>query len=370
MPDRLGAVTTPTYTLPLRPRRRRTRHYPTLFGTFTLLLLGMAGLAAFRHATPLAIAWAGMAWTMTVIAIVQTHRSLSQMELMSLHCHEAVANQPAKAWITVRAMGFERTGRLAVGDGFALMQPGRTPQHVALRLPPAPRGFQTWPSMRLSSEHPFGLARPSFRFTASGGYWVYPASEPAAPPWPASALPGRGAVTAEDRVYEGVRPWQPWDGPRLVAWKASAHHDRLLSRDRLVQDDSGGRVHLSWSLVDGLPYEQAISRLAAWVDRAAQQRLLFRLDLPGSKLDWGMGSYHRNRALQRLAALPADRPPAANPPSTNLPASSDNLPSNTPAGLQAPQRHRVASLSVPLAPSAQPDPDVTRFGSSARDAGP
>jgi uncharacterized protein (DUF58 family) len=135
---------------------------------------------------------------------------------------------------------------------------------------------------------------------------VYPTPET-----PAAALPdtralsgdGDGGGRGEDDIA-AVRPWQPGDSPRRIAWKAMARtaSDTLLTKQ--FEGGERGELWFDWHQMPGvLDPELRISRLTRWVLDADAAGARWALSLPGEQIALDGGPAHRNRCLEALATL-------------------------------------------------------------------
>lgn len=182
-------------------------------------------------------------------------------------------------------------------------------QTLVLTLPAGARGWQALPRLRLLSRYPLGL------FTV-WGYWrpaqqvlVWPALELEAPPWPEQAA-GDGdhrVARVGGEQDEQLREWQRGDSLRQVAWKKSA--TRMVSGLGPVSREGANRIRrerwLDWADTQGLPTEDRLSRLAAWLVRAEQEAMQdgqpYGLRMPGHVAPCALGAEHLKACLDMLA---------------------------------------------------------------------
>lgn len=119
-----------------------------------------------------------------------------------------------------------------------LMVPPRGEEREGLVVTPIERGRETDGWFALRSEGPLGLGRRQWRVAAPWTATVYPSL-------PASRLKASiaAAVRRRDpglrsvrrlgvgRQFESLREWVPGDDTRLIDWKATARHRKLIARD-------------------------------------------------------------------------------------------------------------------------------------------
>jgi uncharacterized protein (DUF58 family) len=100
--------------------------------------------------------------------------------------------------------------------------------------------------------------------------------------------------------FAGLRPYQPSDSPRHVAWKASARSEGLLTK--FFAGRASSELWLDWdALPPSMGVEARLSRLARWVTLAEERGLRYGLRLPGTTISMGEGFQHRERCLRELA---------------------------------------------------------------------
>jgi len=162
------------------------------------------------------------------------------------------------------------------------------------------------PRIRLSTRFPFGLWEAWSYIRPDLSTLVYPSPESDAP-----ALPPVGTghdessgITAGGDEFSGVRPYQPGDPQKMIAWRLAARSDELSVK--FFESTGSGDVWLDFDLLPPhLDVEQHLSRLARWVLMAEAAGLSYGLRLPTSQVEMGRGHEHRERCLQALALFEA-----------------------------------------------------------------
>jgi len=179
---------------------------------------------------------------------------------------------------------------------------------IALPVAAERRGWLDLPRVRLSTRYPLGL------FVA----WAYPQPEmrclvyprPLSHPLPdRQPGPQRGSRRGDggEEDFAGLRPRQPADSPRHIAWKAAARgHD---AQPLLVKQFAGGtqeELWLNWEcLPAGMDAETRLSVMTGWVLAADAERLRFGLAIPGERIAPDDGPAHCQRCLERLSLAEA-----------------------------------------------------------------
>jgi uncharacterized protein (DUF58 family) len=131
---------------------------------------------------------------------------------------------------------------------------------------------------------------------------VYPAPVPyRSALHPENAEPGAGelksATGAED--FEGLKPYQPGESLRHIAWKAYSRGRGLMLKS--FSGRAGASVMLSWRHTPGSDAEQRLSRLCHGVMQADRRNLTYGLVLPNRTIAAGAGPAHKRACLKALA---------------------------------------------------------------------
>lgn len=208
--------------------------------------------------------------------------------------HVVVANHrhARRPSLRLKAHGAIVPFEIGAGDGGDLIVPAVT----------AGRGWMALGRVRIETTYPLGLIRAWSVLVPDQRCLVYPAPEPMPPPLPegTSRNLGRRAGSTGDDDFAGLRPYQPADSPRHVAWKTLARGGPMLTKQFSGMD--GGEIHLDWDdFPPDLDIEARLSRMTAWIVAAEQRGLAFSLTLPDARIAMGRGSEHSAGCLRRLA---------------------------------------------------------------------
>jgi uncharacterized protein (DUF58 family) len=162
------------------------------------------------------------------------------------------------------------------------------------------RGWMEMDPFRTETRYPLGMFRAWSVLIPRSRCLVYP--EPAAQP-PALPKTGRGehgaARPGEGEHFHGLREYQPGDPIRQIAWKASARHAKLYSRQ--MESPREEACELNWYLMGSGNTEEKLSILAAWILRAERLQIPYSLEMPGAALPADLGAEHRDACLEILA---------------------------------------------------------------------
>jgi len=164
------------------------------------------------------------------------------------------------------------------------------------------RGWLRPGRFTLYTHFPLGLFRAWSYVELDSRCLVYPRPDPSKLPPPkhhsqtgASLEAGQG-----NDDFTGLRPHQPSDSPRHIAWKAAARDYGLLTKQFIGQADA--ELWLDWNdLPAGLDDESKLSRLCRWVLDAESAGISYGLRLPGKELSLAYGEQHRHNCLEALA---------------------------------------------------------------------
>ncbi len=177
---------------------------------------------------------------------------------------------------------------------------------------PDERGLHPLPALVVETRFPFGLFRAWTFWRPASNLLVYPRPEADAPPLPVArpvvggGLEQRAAATGET---EGVRAYRRGDALKLVLWKKAAKAlesgGELVSRDTRVATQR--QLELDWANCAGLPDEQRLARLTAWVLAAQRSVADYAVLLPGVSIPAASGEAQRRRCLEALALWKSDR---------------------------------------------------------------
>jgi uncharacterized protein (DUF58 family) len=180
--------------------------------------------------------------------------------------------------------------------------PARGLRTVHVPLPAPTRGRLPAPRITIETRFPFGLWRAWAYLTPALTGMVYPKPEENAPPLPPAAG-GDGdtvGMASSGDDFAGVRPYQPGDAQKLIAWRLAARSDELSVKQ--FEAAGGGELMLDFdALPPSMDLEARLSRLARWVLDADAAHMRYGLRLPDAMVFVGSGSQHRDHCLTALA---------------------------------------------------------------------
>jgi uncharacterized protein (DUF58 family) len=180
--------------------------------------------------------------------------------------------------------------------------PAQRHRTVELAIRTDKRGSLPLPRVTVDTRFPLGLMRAWSYVQPDMRALVYPRPDAASLSVPDADSDTGDAVSlnAGTDDFAGLRPYQPSDSPRHVAWKASARSESLLTK--FFAGRASSDLWFDW---DSLPREMSVearlSRLSRWVTLAEERGLRYGLRLPGATVPLGEGFPHRECCLRELA---------------------------------------------------------------------
>jgi len=129
--------------------------------------------------------------------------------------------------------------------------------------------------------------------------WPTPTERGRTPPGVETDTGGAQDRAQGDHDFAGLRPYQPGDPLRRIAWKAYARGQGLHTK-QYAGTDVVSHV-FDWDSLPTLGSEARLSQLCRWVLEAHERGEAFGLRLPGTAIEPNVGTAHRERCLNALA---------------------------------------------------------------------
>ena len=157
--------------------------------------------------------------------------------------------------------------------------------------------------LKLETRFPLGLYRAWSYVDLEVGSLVYPTPEYtpyifATGDDDQGDLEGATLDASGDQDFRGLRPYQPGDSLKQIAWKQMARGKGLVSKD--FDSDQGASCWLDWSNLGG-DIETRLSRMCGWILNAHEEGLLYGVRMPGLTAAPEHSETHLRRCLQHLA---------------------------------------------------------------------
>jgi uncharacterized protein (DUF58 family) len=176
---------------------------------------------------------------------------------------------------------------------------GSVPADVHVRA--TRRGRVPLERLVVATRHPLGLFRAwaVVHWDAHAIAWPTPSEPGRAPPGVETDTGGAQDHAQGDHDFAGLRPFQPGDSLRRIAWKAYARGQGLLTK-QYAGTDVVSHV-FDWDSLPALGTEARLSQLCRWILDAHEHGEAFGLRLPGVSIEPNVGSAHREHCLDALA---------------------------------------------------------------------
>jgi uncharacterized protein (DUF58 family) len=247
-----------------------------------------------------------MVFILGVIAQLTTllaYRNLVGLRIEAISAEPVFCGEPAH--FNIYLANPEERPRFAVQAGLSRPQDckdlnSNATVRLEVRQRAGRRGWLTMEPFKLETRYPLGLFRAWSWYFPTSRCLVYPAPAKSPPPLP---LTGQGlsgtAIKGEGDQLHGLREYRSGDSLRRVAWRTSARHDALYTRE--METPRQEACELAWNQLTGMDVEQRLSILTSWVLQAERRQLSFSLDIPGTRLPPAAGAEQRVRCLEALA---------------------------------------------------------------------
>ncbi|MFD1216119.1 MULTISPECIES: DUF58 domain-containing protein [Microbulbifer] len=282
---------------------------PTRSGLAFMLVIFLLWLLGTNYENNLVFALAFLMVGLMVVLPVHTFANLSGLKLRLVEAPVAFAGDFARARIVLERRGRRGHERVRIfwppEEGIETDLVTGRENEVEIALPVVQRGHVRAPRIRVESTFPLGLYRCWSWVDLDCEWLVYPQPRSVGP-LPVGASVGEGDAPqphirgGED--FAGLKPYQPGDSLRHVAWKQYAGGRDLYSREYASGSDE--RLWLDWDLLAGRDVEIRLSNLCAWVLEAERAGIAYGLKMPGCTIKPGLGSTHQQQVLKALALFP------------------------------------------------------------------
>jgi uncharacterized protein (DUF58 family) len=288
--------------------QRRIFILPTRQGYTFALTVFILLVASINYALSLGFILTFTLVSMAGVAMLHTWRNLAHLKLRPGRCDPVFAGEVAHFGVTVEtpaqtrfAIAMRRKGDDPV---YADVAPAET---AVLFLPVVAvrRGLLHCGRVEIFTRYPVGLFHAWSYVDFNLRVIVYPRPDPMAgtPPAQSRSATEEGIPVAGDEEFNMLRSYRPGDAPKLIAWKALAREQGLLSKEFNAMASS--ELWLDWDEARAASTEARLSVLAQWVIQAERFGQSYGLRIPGATIDPGRGEAHRTRCLEALALFHA-----------------------------------------------------------------
>ena len=296
--------------------QRRIFILPTRQGyvfAFTLVLLF---LASNQYTLSLGFVLTFLLVSMASVAMLHTWRNLAHLKLRPGRCDPVFAGDGAHFGITVEtpsqtrfAIAVRRRGEEPVYADVAMGEPAA----IAIPVAAHRRGLMRCGRIEIFTRYPVGLFHAWSYVEFNLNIVVYPRPDPLAgsPPTQSRNASEEGIPVAGDEEFNMLRAYRAGDAPKLIAWKALAREQGLLTKE--FSATASSELWLDWNEAHAPDIESRLSVLAHWVLQAERFGQSYGLRIPGVAIAPSRGDAHRARCLEALALFESSPPPLPTP---------------------------------------------------------
>jgi uncharacterized protein (DUF58 family) len=307
--DWIFRATTPE-TPPVTLVQRRIFILPTkmgyLFAGTVLLLL----LSSINYALSLGFVLTFLLMSMAAVAMLHTWRNLAHLKLRPGRCEPVFAGDVAHFGVTVETPTLTRFSialRRRDGDPVYADVDVREPAAIGVPVQAVKRGLLKCGRIEVFTRYPVGLfhAWSYIDFDLKVVVYPRPDASAGAPPQNAGSDAEEGIAIPGDDEFNMLRAYRAGDAPKLIAWKALAREQGLLTKE--FNATASAELWLDWREAPGADVESRLSALAHWVLKAEDYGQAYGLRIPGVRLAPDRGDAHCRRCLEALALFEMPR---------------------------------------------------------------
>ena len=288
--------------------QRRIFILPTRQGYYFALTLMLLLVASIQYALQLAFLLTFLLGSMAGVAMLHTWRNLAHLRIRPGRCDNVFAGDIARFMLSVETPAH---ARFAIGarrrDGEPVYADVAASEPAVVSIPAAAqkRGALRCGRVEIFTRYPIGLFHAWSYVDFGLGVVVYPRPDPGAgsPPQHSRSTSQEGIPVPGDEEFNMLRAYRPGDPPKLIAWKALAREQGLLTKDFSAM--ASAELWLDWADAPGGDVEARLSALTHWVMQAEDFGQGYGLRLPGVAIPPSRGEAHRTRCLEALALFDA-----------------------------------------------------------------
>jgi uncharacterized protein (DUF58 family) len=291
---------------PVTLRRGRIYILPTRLGAAYAAMVVMMVAGGLNYSNNLALGLAFLLVGLGFVAMHHCHGNLVGLELRRHSTEPAFAGQDVRFQLLLDNRASAPRPGIGISPGNALAAqlvevPPAATAMAEIALHAERRGYVRLERFVVATRYPLGLFRawavvhPGYSAIA----WPRPAERGRPPPGVETDTGGAQDRARGDEDFTGLRPYQPGDPLRRIAWKAYAR-GRGLHTKQYGGTDVVSHV-FDWDSLPGLDVESRLSQLCRWVLDAHESGEAFGLRLPGQTIEANIGTGHLQRCLDALA---------------------------------------------------------------------
>jgi uncharacterized protein (DUF58 family) len=290
-------------TLPFTLEYRHIYVMPTMFGVWFGILLATTLLGGLNFNNNMALLIGFLLAAIAQLTTLLAYRNLVGMELSAIRAEPVFAGESAHFRVYLKNPEARHRFALQLSSDFssdASDIEANESTVMVLQQTAIKRGWLEMKPFSIENRFPLGMFRAWSVIIPASKCLVYPRPSLQPPPLPRSGRGDEGASrVGEGEHFHGLRKYRPGDALKSIAWRASARHDKLFTRE--YESPQQEACELNWYLVKGNSVEEKLSILTAWILRAERQMTPYSLELPMDALPASLGPEHRDACLKLLA---------------------------------------------------------------------
>jgi uncharacterized protein (DUF58 family) len=289
--------------LPFLIEYRHIYVMPTLFGFWFGILLAVTLLGGLNFNNNMALLIGFLLAAIAQLTTLLAYRNLVGLELAAIRAEPVFAGEAAEFRVYLRNPEARHRFALqlsnAAGSDTGDLEANETAVMVVQQTS-SQRGWLDMQPFNIENRYPLGMFRAWSVIIPQVRCLVYPRPSLRPPPLPRSGRGDEGvARVGEGEHFHGLRKYRLGDPLKSIAWRASARHDKLLSRE--YESPQQDACELNWYLMPDVPVEEKLSILTSWILKAERQMVPYSLELPTDALPADLGPQHRDACLRLLA---------------------------------------------------------------------
>ena len=291
--------------LPFRLEYRHIYVMPTVFGVWFGILLAITLIGGLNFNNNMALLIGFLLAAIAQLTTLLAYRNLVGMELSAIRAEAVFAGDMAQ--FRVYLSNPEARHRFALRlssntDRDSCDIEANETAVLTLKQPSIQRGWLEMNPFNIENRFPLGMFRAWSVIIPKASCLVYPRPSAHPPPLPRSGRGDEGASrVGEGEHFHGLRKYRPGDALKSIAWRASARHDKLLTRE--YESPQQEACELNWYLLPEVAIEEKLSILTAWIIKAERLMIPYSLELPSDALPADLGPDHRDACLRLLAVF-------------------------------------------------------------------
>ena len=297
-------------TPPVTLVQRRIFILPTKHGYFFAATLLLLLVSSINYQLSLGFMLTFLLAGMAGVAMLHTWRNLAHLKLRPGRCDPVFAGEAVHFTLLAETPA---RGRIAIAAKRAQLPPvyvDVVPGEVASLVMPGDlsrRGLMKCGRVEVFTRYPLGFFHAWSYVDFDLAAMVYPKPDPAAgtPPQHSRSESEEGIPVPGDEDFNMLRAYRPGDPPKLIAWKALAREQELLTKE--FSATASSELWLDFEEARAPNLEARLSILCQWVLQSERFGQSYGLRLPGLTIRPARGEHHRTRCLEALALYETPR---------------------------------------------------------------